>query len=87
MSQSITLFALLNMLNKVDLKVIPEEELNKAKEISEKYGLKKLVNFYQVEEYRYRTLENSEGIAGTLIEYSHSIKQKTIKEPLKSRII
>lgn len=51
MSQSITLFALLNMLNKVDLNCIPEEELKKAKQISAKYGFKKLVNFYQVEEY------------------------------------
>lgn len=30
MSQSITLFALLNMLNKVELNCIPENELNKA---------------------------------------------------------
>lgn len=74
MSQSVTLFALLNMLNKVDLSCIPDEELNKAKQISEKYGFKKLVNFYQVEEYGYTTLENSERIAGTLLENNITLK-------------
>lgn len=74
MSQSITLFALLNMLNKVELNCIPEEELNKAKHISAKYGFKKIVNFYQVEEYGFTTLENSEKIAGTLIENNISLK-------------
>lgn len=74
MSQSITLFALLNMLNKVDLNCIPEEELKKAKQISAKYGFKKLVNFYQVEEYGYTTLENSEKIAGTLLDNNITLK-------------
>ena len=74
MSQSITLFALLNMLNKVELKCIPEDELNKAKHISAKYGFKKIVNFYQIEEYGFTTLENSEKIAGTLIENNISLK-------------
>lgn len=74
MSQSITLFALLNMLNKVELNCIPEEELNKAKHISAKYGFKKIVNFYQVEEYGFTTLEDSEKIAGTLIENNISLK-------------
>lgn len=73
-SQSITLFALLNMLNKVDLSCIPEEELNKAKHISAKYGFKKIVNFYQVEEYGFTTLEHSEKIAETLIENNISLK-------------
>ena len=74
MSQSITLFALLNMLNKVDLNCVPEEELKKAKQISAKYGFKKLVNFYQVEEYGYTTLENSEKIAGTLLDNNITLK-------------
>lgn len=74
MSQSITLFALLNMLNKVELNCIPEDELNKAKHISAKYGFKKIVNFYQIEEYGFTTLENSEKIAGTLIENNISLK-------------
>ena len=73
-SQSVTLFALLNMLNKVELNCIPEDELNKAKHISAKYGFKKIVNFYQVEEYGFTTLENSEKIAGTLIENNISLK-------------
>ena len=74
MSQSITLFALLNMLNKVELNCIPEDELNKAKHISAKYGFNKIVNFYQIEEYGFTTLENSEKIAGTLIENNISLK-------------
>ena len=73
-SQSVTLFALLNMLNKVELNCIPEDELNKAKHISAKYGFKKIVNFYQIEEYGFNTLENSEKIAGTLIENNISLK-------------
>lgn len=74
MSQSITLFALLNMLNKVELSCIPEDELNKAKHISAKYGFKKIVNFYQIEEYGFSTLENSELIAGTLLDNNVTLK-------------
>lgn len=74
MSQSITLFALLNMLNKVELQRIPETELNKAKHISAKYGFKKIVNFYQIEEYGFTTLEDSEKIAQMLIENNVSLK-------------
>ena len=74
MSQSITLFALLNMLNKVELNCIPEDELKKAKHISAKYGFKKIVNFYQIEEYGFSTLENSEAIAGTLLDNNVTLK-------------
>ncbi len=74
MSQSITLFALLNMLNKVELDDIPEDELNKAKHISAKYGFKKLTNFFQVEEYGFTTLEDSEKIANTLLDNNISLK-------------
>lgn len=74
MSQSVTLFALLNMLNKVELNCIPVDELNKAKHISAKYGFKKLVNFYQVEEYGFGTLEESEAIAGMLIKNNVTLK-------------
>ncbi|MBQ2664761.1 MAG: hypothetical protein IJG16_11550, partial [Clostridia bacterium] len=74
MSQSITLFALLNMLDKVDLERIPENELNKAKHISAQYGFKKITNFYQFEEYGYNTLENSEQIAGTLLKNNITLK-------------
>lgn len=74
MSQSITLFALLNMLNKVELNCIPEEELKKAKHISAKYGFMKIVNYYQIEEYGFSTLENSELIAGTLLDNNVTLK-------------
>lgn len=73
-SQSITLFALLNMLNKVELNCIPEEELKKAKQISAKYGFKKIVNFYQVEEYGFTSLEDSEKIANTLLDNNITLK-------------
>lgn len=74
MSQSITLFALLNMLNKVELNCIPEDELKKAKQISAKYGFKKIVNFYQIEEYGFTTLEGSEKIAATLLDNNMTLK-------------
>lgn len=73
-SQSITLFTLLNMLNKVELKDIPEKELNKAKSISAKYGFKKLTNFYSFEEYGVNLLANSEEIAKTLKANNYSLK-------------
>ena len=74
LSQSITLFALLNMLNKVELNCIPKEELKRAKQISAKYGFKKIVNFYQVEEYGFTSLEDSEKIANTLLNNNITLK-------------
>ena len=74
MAQSITLFTLLNMLNKVELKDIPEKELNKAKSISAKYGFKKLTNFYSFEEYGVNSLADSEEIAKTLKANNYSLK-------------
>lgn len=74
LSQSITLFTLLNMLDKVELTNIPVDELNKAKSISAKYGFKKLTNFYQFEEYGVNSLEQSEEIAKVLIENNISLK-------------
>lgn len=74
MSQSITLFTLLNMLDKVELNCIPIEELNKAKSISAKYGFKKITNFYQFEEYGVLSLKDSEKIAQTLIDNNISLK-------------
>jgi hypothetical protein len=62
------------MLNKVELNCIPEEELKKARHISAQYGFNKIVNFYQFEEYGYTTLENSEKIAGTLLENNVTMK-------------
>lgn len=74
LSQSLSLFALLNMLSKVELVNIPTDELNKAKHISAKYGFKKLTNFYQFEEYGCMTLKDSENIAKSLIENNISLK-------------
>jgi len=74
LSQSLTLFILLNMLDKVELDKIPEKELNKAKSISAKYGFKKLTNFYQFEEYGCMTLKDSENIAKSLIDNNISLK-------------
>ncbi|WP_099466707.1 hypothetical protein [Konateibacter massiliensis] len=73
-SQSLTLFTLLNMLDKVQLNCIPEEELNKAKHISAKYGFKKLTNFYQFGEYGFNQFKESEGIAKILKQNNFSLK-------------
>lgn len=77
MSQSITLFALLDMLNKVEMSCIPENELQKAKSISAQYGSRKITNYYQIEEYGFSTLEESEKIAATLIENNMTLKGLT----------
>lgn len=74
LSQSLTLFTLLNMLSKVELDKIPEDKLKKAKAISAKYGFKKITNFYQFEEYGRLSLKNSEKIAKTLIENNISLR-------------
>lgn len=73
-SQSLTLFNLLNMLEKVETEKIPEEELKKAKSIAAKYGHKKLTNFYQFEEYGVNTLYDSENIAKKLKENNISLR-------------
>ena len=72
--QSITLFCLLNLLNKVDVSDIPESELKKAKQIAATYGYKKLTNFYQIEEYGYNTFVESERRAITLDENNMTMK-------------
>lgn len=66
LAQSLTLFALLNMIEKLPAESIPEKELNKAKHIAAKYGFKKLTNFYSFPEYGVLQFENSEEIAKTL---------------------
>ena len=73
-SQSVTLFTLLNMLTKVELSVIPIDELNKAKHISAKYGFKKLTNFYQFSEYGFNQFKESENIAITMKKNNISLK-------------
>jgi hypothetical protein len=74
LSQSLSLFNLLNMIEKVEPNRIPSDQLKKAKHISAMYGFKKLTNFYQFPEYGYIQLEDSEQIAKTLIENHISIK-------------
>lgn len=74
LSQSLSLFVLLNMLDKVDEKNIPKVELDKAKHISAKYGFKKITNFYQFNEYGYNQLKDSEDKAITLKENNITLK-------------
>jgi hypothetical protein len=74
LSQSLTLFSLLNMIEKLPIESIPEKELNKAKHIAAKYGFKKLTNFYSFPEYGVLQFEDSEDIAKTLKENHVSLK-------------
>lgn len=74
LSQSLTLFHLLNLIEKIEPTKLPKDQLNKAKHISAKYGFKKLTNFYQFNEYGYLLLEESEEIAKELIAKNISIK-------------
>lgn len=66
-SKSLTMFALLNMLTKLDTQNIPEKELNKAKSIAVKYNLAKLTGFYQFEEFGCMQLRGSEKEAKNLV--------------------
>ena len=74
LSQSITLFTLLNMLDKIELDNIPVDELNKAMHISAKYGFKKVTNFYQFAEYGFNQFRNSEKMAEVLTNNNYSLK-------------
>lgn len=74
LSQSLTLFALLNMVTKLQIEDIPEKELNKAREIAAQYHLKKLTGFYSFEEYGTLLFEQSEDIANTLKENNITLK-------------
>lgn len=67
MSQSLTLFTLLNMLTKLEIENIPKKELATAQKISKKYGFKKLTSFYQFGEYGCIHLNKSEEIAKNLV--------------------
>lgn len=74
LSQSLTLFALLNMITKLQIEDIPEKELNKAREIAAQYHLKKLTGFYSFEEYGTMLFEESEDIARTLKKNNITLK-------------
>jgi len=73
-SQSITLFALLSLLNKIPHDNLPEEIHNKAKHIAAKYNLTKLVNFYSIEQYGVNSLEESNKIAKILKDNNISLR-------------
>lgn len=66
MAQSLALFALVDMIIKLQIVDIPEKELNKAKSIAAKHHQKKLTGFYSFNEYGTILFENSEEIAKTL---------------------
>ena len=63
MSQTLTLFLLLGMINKLDTVDIPKKDLDKAKSIAFQYDHKKLTNFFSFEEYGVNLLYDSEEIA------------------------
>ena len=73
-SQSITLFTLLSLLNKIPHDKLPEETLKKAKHIAAKYKHKKLVNYYSIDSYGVDSLEESNKIATVLKENNISLK-------------
>lgn len=66
LAETIGLFTLLDILDKIPESKIPERELNKAKLIAATYKQKKIVNFYQVEDCGLNTLTDSEGKAKVL---------------------
>ena len=66
MSQSLTMFSLVDMIIKLQADQIPEKELTKARAIAAKYHHKKLTGFYSFNEYGTILFENSEEIAKNL---------------------
>ncbi len=73
LSQTLTLFVLLDLIEKLPEERIPVDELNKAKCIAAKYGLKKRISFYRFEEYGINTLSNGEKKAKILKEKNFRI--------------
>lgn len=74
LAQSLALFALLNLIEKLPEDKIPEQELKKAKSIAAKYGLKKISNFYAFSEYGVGTFTESEKNAKILKENNVTLK-------------
>lgn len=66
LSQSLVLFALLNMIVKMQLNDIPEKQLKKAKAIAAKFGHRKLTGFYSFNEYGVLQFQDSDQIAKEL---------------------
>jgi hypothetical protein len=73
-AQDLTLFALLNMIIKLQTDDIPEKQLNEAKHIAATYGHKKLTGFYSFEEYGTLLFEESEEIAKKLKQNHMTLK-------------
>lgn len=74
LAQSLALFALLHMIEKLPEEKIPQDEYKKAKAIAAKYGLKKVTGFYSFEEYGINTFNDSEEKAIQLKENNISLK-------------
>lgn len=74
LAQSLTLFALLHMIEKLPEDKIPQDDYRKAKAIAAKYGLKKVTGFYAFEEYGLNTFSDSEEKAIKLRENNFSLK-------------
>ena len=72
--QSVTLFAILGMLEKVQLTQIPEKELDKATAISRQYGLRKLTTFFTIPEYGFLALSDRESVAKCLLDNHLTMK-------------
>lgn len=74
LAQSLTLFALLHMIEKLPEDKIPQDDYRKAKAIAAKYGLKKVTGFYAFEEYGLNTFSDSEEKAIELKKNNFSLK-------------
>lgn len=74
LAQSLSLFALLNLIEKLPEGKIPEKELKKAKSIAAQYGLKKITNFYSFSEYGVDAFTESEENAKKLKENNVTLK-------------
>ncbi len=65
-SQSLTLFSLLNLIRKVPHKELPSDLSHNAKTIANKYDFNKLTNFYSISDYGEQSLKESNEIAENL---------------------
>jgi len=74
LSQSLSLFALLNLIEKLPENQIPAKELKRAKAIAAQYGLKKITSFYSFSEYGVDTFTESEENAKTLKKNNVTLK-------------
>ncbi len=74
LAQSLALFSLLHLIEKLPEDKIPQDEYRKAKAIAAKYGLKKVTGFYAFEEYGINNFADSEEKAVHLKENNISLK-------------